>query len=121
MELPQGNDLGRHLKNGEQILHGNFNILYSNTYSYTEPRLPVINHHWLSGVLFYIVQSSTGWEGLVIFKIAILLAAFIFTFLVAAKKGGFWLAAFFSIPTIFMLAERTGVRPEIFSVFFTPL
>jgi tetratricopeptide (TPR) repeat protein len=117
IELPQGNDIARHVKNGELILLGNFDVLYSNVYSYTMPGERFINHHWLSGVLFYIVKSISGWEGLVVFKMLVLLAAFMFLFMVAAKKSDFWMAALFSVPAIFLLSERTLVRPEIFSIF----
>jgi len=41
--------LGRHIKNGELVLNGDFGILKSNFYSYTEPDFPVINHHWGGG------------------------------------------------------------------------
>jgi tetratricopeptide (TPR) repeat protein len=118
IELPQGNDIARHVKNGDLILHGNSEVLYSNLYSYTMPDQPFVNHHWLSGVIFYLIQSTIGWDGLVIFKMLILLGAFILLFMIASKKSDFWLAAIFSIPAIFLLAERTQVRPEIFSILF---
>jgi tetratricopeptide (TPR) repeat protein len=111
-------DLGRHLENGK-IVWQNKEVLTTNFYSYTEPNFPFTNHHWLSGVTFYLLYLLIGFSGLVIFKIALLLAAFSLVFKVASKKGNFWLAALASIPAIFLLAERTDVRPEIFSLFFT--
>jgi len=122
-------DLGRHLENGKLILQGAFGgswaqvkgVLFSNFYSYTAPDYPFLNHHWLSGVIFYIFYETVGFPGLVIFKVILLLLGFALLFCVAAKKGNFWLAALFSIPAIFILTERTDVRPEIFSYFFTAL
>jgi hypothetical protein len=111
-------DLGRHLENGK-IIWQNKEVLTTNFYSYTEPNFPFINHHWLSGVVFYLLYLAVGFSGLVIFKIIFLLAAFALVFKVASKKGNFWLAALASIPVIFLLGERTDVRPEIFSLFFT--
>ena len=47
-------DLGRHIKNGEMILDGQFGVLNTNFYSYTEPDYEFTNHHWGSGVIFYL-------------------------------------------------------------------
>lgn len=118
IDLPVADDLPRHMKNGEMILSGHFEVLYANVYSYTEPDFPFVNHHWLSGVVFYLVHQAAGWNGLVIFKVIVLLAAFSLLFFTALRKADFWLVALFSIPTILILAERTNVRPEIFSYFF---
>src|SRR3989344_2749975 len=118
IELPVTDDMARHIKNGELILQGNFEVLYSNVYSYTEPGHPFINHHWLSGVVFYLLHQAVGWDGLVIFKIIVLLSAFSLLFITATKKADFWLVAFFSLPTILILIERSSLRPEIFSYLF---
>ena len=50
-------DLGRHIVNGELILNGVTDVLYSNHYSFTERDYDFVNHHWGSGVLFYLVHS----------------------------------------------------------------
>ena len=113
-------DLGRHLTNGK-IIWETKSIAKTNFYSYTEPDFPFLNHHWLSGVIFYFLFLLAGFSGMIIFKIIILLASFFLIFYISAKKGNFWLAAIFSIPAIFILSERTDVRPEIFSYFFTAL
>lgn len=118
IDLPAADDLPRHIKNGDMIVHGNFDVLYSNFYSYTEPGYSFVNHHWLSGVVFYVLYESFGWNGLVIFKVLVLLAAFVFFFLTATRKAPFWLVLPLSLVTIFILSERTDVRPEIFSYFF---
>ncbi len=117
IQLPT-DDLGRHLKNGEMILQGKFSVLTKNFYSYTEPDFLFVNHHWLSGVIFYLINSVFGFAGLVIFKVIVLLAAFVLLFLTALKKADFWLVALFSVPTILILGERTDLRPEIFSYLF---
>jgi tetratricopeptide (TPR) repeat protein len=121
IDLPYGNDVSRHVKNGELLLHGHTELLYTNFYSYTSPTLPVVNHHWMSGLVFYLVIATTGWKGLVIFKAIVLLLAFALLFIVAARKSDFWLASVLSIPAIFLLAERTQVRPEMLSVLFASL
>ncbi len=103
---------------GKTLLDGNFDILYKNIYSYTEPDQTFYNHHWLSGVIFYLFDKMAGFEALVILKVAVLLSAFLLLFATALKKSNFWVVAFFSIPTIIILAERSDVRPEMFSYFF---
>lgn len=118
IDLPNGDDLPRHIKNGELILHGDFSVLYSNIYSYTEPEHRFINHHWLSGVIFYLFFIFAGWSSLVILKTIVLLSTFSILFFTALKKANFWLVSIFSLPTVLILAERTDVRPEIFSLLF---
>ncbi len=118
IELPAGDDMPRHIKNGELIVAGDFDILYTNVYSYTEPDHQFVNHHWLSGVVFYLLHQVIGWNGLVVFKVIVLLSAFTLLFLTALKKANFWLVAFFSVPTILILIERSTLRPEIFSYLF---
>jgi len=110
-------DLGRHIKNGE-IIWQTKTIPQTNLYSYSQPDYPFLNHHWLSGLIFYFIFQLTGFNGLIIFKTILLLAAFLLVFVLAVKKGGFWLAALFSLPIIFILNERTVIRPEIFSYLF---
>ncbi|MEK9180920.1 MAG: tetratricopeptide repeat protein [Patescibacteria group bacterium] len=118
ISLPFADDLGRHIKNGEMVLRGNFEVLHENFYSYTQTDYPVVNHHWLSGVIYYLILSAVGWGGLVIFKILLLLAAFAIVFKAATKKADFWLTTVLAIPAIIILWERTALRPENFSQLF---
>lgn len=118
IKVPAADDLPRQIKLGQEVLTGNFGILYKNTFSYIEPDYTFYNHHWLSGVVFYFLDKSVGWDGLVVFKIIVLLAAFALIFKSSLKKGDFWLVALISIPVIIMLRERSGLRPEIFSYLF---
>ncbi len=111
-------DLGRHLTNGRVL---NQDVFKTNHYSYTEPSRPFLNHHWLSGVFFYYIFLLSGFSGLIIFKIILLLSAFLILFHIASKKGGFWPAVLFSLPAIILLSERTEVRPEVISFFFIAL
>jgi tetratricopeptide (TPR) repeat protein len=123
IDLPwgYGNDLGRHINNGEMLLKGHTELLYKNFYSYTIPEQRVVNHHWFSGVVFYLVKAAIGWEGLVIFKTLVLLLAFLLLFRLAAEKSNFWLAAVFAVPAIYLLGLRTQARPEMFSYLFAVL
>lgn len=110
-------DLGRHLENGK-IVWSNTGVLFENLYSYTEPSIQFINHHWLAGVIFYLVYLIGGFKLLSIFNILLISLAFILAFYLAKKKAGFYISAFVSIPVIFLLSERVEVRPETFSYLF---
>jgi hypothetical protein len=118
-------DLGRHIENGEIVLSGNVEeiraLFTTNYYSYTEGDSPFINHHWLSGVLFYILFVFTGFSGLSIFYIVCMLVAFWLIFdLVRDKISPFALLAI-SLIAIPVLTSRAEVRPEIFSYLFVAL
>lgn len=110
-------DLGRHLKNGE-LFFRDLNFIRTNFYSYTQPDFPVVTHHWASGALFYLVFTIGGWIGLELFFVALLLLAFFIAFMMAKQEAGWGIAAAVAIPVVPLLAERTEIRPEIFSVLF---
>lgn len=110
-------DLGRHLENGK-IVFENPKVLVQNFYSYTEPEFKFINHHWLSGVVFYLVYSLGGFKLLTVFNTILAIILFLLVFNFARKKSNFYLSVAVSIPVIFLLSERVEIRPEIFSYFF---
>lgn len=107
-------DLGRHLENGK-IVWQNPQVLFQNFYSYTEPNFSFINHHWLSGVIFYAIYLIGGFTLLSLFNILLAMSVFLLAFNFARKKTNFYLSAAVSIPVIFLLSERVEIRPEIFS------
>jgi len=110
-------DLGRHLENGKIVWSGP-QVLFKNFYSYTEPDVRFINHHWLAGVIFYLTFLAGGFKLLSILNILLVLSAFILAFKLAQKKAGFYISSLISIPVIFLLSERVEVRPETFSYLF---
>ncbi len=113
-------DLGRHIKNGEVFLE-RCRPISTNYYSYTEPGLPAINHHWGTGVIFYFIWKWFGFQGLSVLNLSLYLSAFLFFFKTAEKKSNFNYAFFFSLLIIPLIASRTEVRPEGFSFFFMGL
>lgn len=114
-------DLGRHLKNGQMILEGQFDVLKTNFYSYTQPEFPVINHHWGSGVIFFLIFKLAGFEGLSLFYLIVSLFVFFLFFRIAQKEANSKIALLVSLLLIPLMASRTEVRPEIFSYLFTAL
>ncbi len=112
-------DLGRHIKNGEIILE-NFSteILKTNYYSYTHADYPFINHHWGSGVVFYLIFQLAGFGGLSFFYILLSALTFFIFFDVAQKASNTTTATLVSLLLIPLMANRGEVRPEVFSYFF---
>lgn len=108
-------DLGRHIKNGEEILAGNFGVLKTNFYSYTFPEYPTLNHHWLSGIVFFLIWKAAGFIGVHLFFILISLAA-IFIFLkIASERSSPVIASLATLVLMPLILERNEIRPEIFS------
>src|SRR5262249_48634054 len=119
--LPAALDLPRQIENGYDVLHGHFDVLTKNVYSYIEPDQRFANHHWFFGVMAYLMQKGIGWDGISIFKILFILFTFSLLFWTALTRSDFWTVAFWSVPAIFILQSRNAFRPEIFSYFFVVL
>lgn len=113
-------DLGRHLKNGETFIKTG-QIIKTNYYSYTYSSFPVVNHHWGSGVVFYLVFQLGGFIGLQMFYAFILLLTFGLFWDIARKKIGLILTTLISFLSLLLIAQRIEIRPEIFSYFFCAL
>ncbi|MFH1582759.1 MAG: hypothetical protein ABIB72_00360 [Candidatus Falkowbacteria bacterium] len=113
-------DLGRHLENGK-IVWSQSNVLFKNFYSFTEPDLTFINHHWLSGVIFWLLYLIGGFKILTLLNILFGVGAVLLIFKLTERKSNFWLAAILTLPVILLLSERVDIRPEMFSYFFIAL
>lgn len=111
-----GQDIGRHLKIGE-IIGQTKEIPKTNLFSFTEPDFQFINHHWLSEVIFFSIFSWTGFTGLILLKIIMVLVAFLILFFIIKGYATFWPIVISFILSIFIFISRTEVRPEIFSFF----
>jgi len=112
--------LGRHLENG-RIVWQDSGVLFKNFYSFTEPNIAFINHHWLSGVIFWLLYLIGGFKILTFLNILLGVGSVLLILKLAARKAGFWLAAVLTLPVILILSERVDIRPEMFSYFFIAL
>ena len=110
-------DLGRHLKNGELFFQSGF-IAETNLYAYTHPGHPFVNHHWGSGVIFYLLERSIGFPGLSLFFLAVSAATLWLFFSLAARAGSFGLAVLLTLIVMPVLITRHEIRPELFSYLF---
>ncbi|RJR25484.1 hypothetical protein C4578_01625 [Candidatus Microgenomates bacterium] len=118
--LLQSADIGRHLKNGEIIIKTR-KIPQTNLYSYTYPEFPFTNHHWGSGVIFYLVHSFSGFTGLSVFFIFLNISTFYLFFKIAKRESDFTSALLVSLLFIPVSLSRVEVRPEVFSYLFSGL
>ena len=105
-------DLGRHIKNGDLILHGTWDVLYKNYFSYTNPAYPFINHHWFFGVLCYLIWYFFGFTGISLFFIIVRLAAFWIFFKLAERFSSFPIACAFSLLSFPLVASRIESAPR---------
>jgi len=113
-------DLGRHLKNGEIFLT-TLTIPRRNFYSYTHPNFPVINHHWGSGVIFYLLYQLGSFPLLsIIYGFLVSLAVFLI-FRAALIVGSTWESFLSLLLALPLISYRTEVRPEGFSFLFFSL
>lgn len=114
-------DIGRHIKNGEIILNApwpeKLAVLNTNFYSYTENNFAFINHHWLSGITFYLVYILWGFSGLSIFYIFLCTFAFYLLFRIAKNEIGIEVAAILSVLALPIITQRTEIRPEAVTYF----
>lgn len=114
-------DLGRFLKNGEAIFDGNFAVLKTNFYSFTYPDFPFINHHWLSGAVFYFFFQISGFWGLHLFFVILSFITFLIFYRLAEKESNTQISFILSLFLVPLIAYRNEIRPEVFSYFFAAI
>ena len=113
-------DLGRHIINGQVFLEKGWPIT-TNFYSYTNTHFPVINHHWATGVLFYLIYQLSDFQGLALFYIAIILTTLVLIISISRKQNGLLTTAIVTLLALPLLYYRTDIRPEGLSYLFIAL
>lgn len=123
--------MGRHLKNGEITLQGEalqqglalrgWEVFRTNFYSYTNPDFPFLNHHWGSGVIFFLVNKFLGFTGLSVFFVCISILTFWLFFDTARRNSPFGITLLTSLVLLPVIAYRKEIRPEMFSYLFCGL
>jgi hypothetical protein len=114
-------DLGRFIKNGQDIFKGHFQVLKTNFYSFTYPNYPFVNHHWATGPVFYLIWKIGGFAFLHFFGLVLILITFFIFFKAAERVSDFKTAFLLSIILIPLIAYRKEIRPELFSYFFSAI
>ena len=113
-------DLGRHLKNGEIILKEGLSskVLTTNFYSYTLPDQSFINHHWLTGVIFYLIYKNFNFVGLSVFYLFLGLLTWLLILIITKEESNLFLSGFFGLFFLPLFVFRNEIRPEGFTYFF---
>lgn len=119
-DLAMTGDLGRHLKVGEIVLQCRC-VPQTNLFSYTHPDFTIVNHEWLTEVIFYLVASSFGEQSLLVLKILLIIVAASIVYRVAVQKGSLFWVTLFSFLSITIFSTRFHVLPELFSYLFISL
>ncbi|MBU0579310.1 glycosyltransferase family 39 protein [Patescibacteria group bacterium] len=113
-------DIGRHLINGKLLVEQK-TLVSTNYYSYTMQNQLVTNHHWLSGVIFYLVFQLAGFSGLSVFYAVLLSIAFTFFFFIGKRQARWWSLILTTVLFLPLIGLRSEVRPEAFSLVFLGL
>jgi hypothetical protein len=107
-----------HLKTGQYIA-AHHSVLHADPFSYTRTGEPWVTHEWLSEVLLYQLQRTTGWGGLIVTFAAILCAAFFLLYLRCGPAP--YVAGVATLCAAWATAPVWGVRPQVFSLLLTSL
>jgi len=108
-------DLGRHIKNGQMIFEGHFKEIVShNYYSYSYPESTFINHHWLTGIIFFLIEKGFGFGGLTILYGALLIGSLLLSLKIQPKLHPLVLIIVLAL-VIPLIGNRFEIRPEGFS------
>jgi hypothetical protein len=112
-------DLGRHLKNGELIVHGPWDekwaVLQTNHYSFAAGETPFVNHHWLTGVVFFLLWKAFSFTGLTLFYTGLVTGSVLVAYWAAVRASNRWIAAGLAALAVPMIAWRWEIRPEGFT------
>jgi len=107
-----------HLRTG-QLIWQTGQIPHSDVFSYTAAGAQWIPHEWLAELVFFAVQSASGFWGLVAFIAALATITFYFLFLLARRKGADF---FLSLLILFVIGAGSFQfwvpRPQSFVFLF---
>ena len=109
-------DLWGHLRFGEDILMMG-DVPRTDPYSYLTGGQAWINHEWLAEAIFFWVYDHGGAAGLIVFKVALCLAALIAIFRKLLEDGlSYARASIITIwVTLLILPGVSSIRPQIFT------
>jgi hypothetical protein len=110
-------DIGRHITIGK-IIWETKSIPTTNLFSYTFSEFPFVNHHWLGGLFLFAGERVWGLDGWILIKALIIAVAFALSFFAFYRKDNYLISVILGLISVFILLERTDLRPEIFSFLF---
>jgi len=115
-------DIWWHLKTGEWIWQHKA-IPYVDPFSYTFRGAEWIDFEWIFQAVIYPIYQLGGFEGLIIFKIVVVLLIFAFLFLTCREVDGGkgWLSVTLLFIALLVARGRFKVRPDIIFLLFLAL
>lgn len=111
-------DVWWHLKTGQSIAEHK-SVPHSDPFSYTRAGEPWVAHEWLTEVLLYELERTTGFGGLIVVFSAVLCAAFFMLYLRCGP--GAYVAGVVTLCAAWATAPVWGVRPQVVSLLLTSL
>jgi hypothetical protein len=113
--MNQGGDLLLHLNLGKYILD-NGKIPLRDLFSHTMNGQPVIQHEWLSGVIFELIVRFIGFKGVVLLSALLISTTFWLVYKTTREKSQFLITAFLvSFLSMITSIIHWHTRPHIFT------
>jgi hypothetical protein len=111
-------DVWWHLKTGQYIAEHN-SVPHTDPFSYTRAGEPWVTHEWLTELLLYELERTTGFGGLIVTFAAILSAAFFLLYLRCGRAP--YVAGVATLCAAWATMPVWGVRPQVLSLLLTSL
>ncbi len=111
-------DLWWHLKTGQYIAEHK-SVPHTDPFSYTRASQPWVAHEWLTEILLYELERTTGFGGLIVVFSTVLCAAFFVLYLRCGSAP--YLAGVVTLCAAWATAPVWGVRPQVLSLLLTSL
>jgi hypothetical protein len=111
-------DVWWHLKAGEYIAEHK-SVPHTDPFSYTRAGQPWVAHEWLSELLLFELERTTGWGGLILFFAAVVCAAFFGLYLRCGPDP--YVAGVAALFAAWATVPVWGVRPQVLSLLLTSL
>ncbi|NWF98306.1 MAG: hypothetical protein HXY52_05145 [Nitrospirae bacterium] len=122
-------DFWWHLKTGEYI-YTNGSLPETDPFAYTtlpkDPLNPeskrikfILTSYWLSQIIFFLIYKLAGLQGIIFFRATILTVLIYFVYRAIRREGAdFYSSIILIIPSVIILSNFTGERPQLFSFLF---
>jgi hypothetical protein len=111
-------DIWWHLKTGQYIAEHK-SVPHTDPFSYTRAGEPWVTHEWLTELLLYELQRTTGWGGLIVTFAAVLAAAVLLLYLRCGRAP--YVAGVATLCAAWATMPVWGVRPQVLSLLLTSL
>ena len=111
-------DVWWHLKTGQYIADHN-GVPHTDPFSYTRAGEPWVTHEWLTELLLYHLQRTTGWCGLILIFAAVVCAAFFLLYLRCGPAP--YIAGVATLCAAWATIPVWGVRPQMLSLLLASL